>query len=97
MKCVSRPYSPFLAQNGPILSFAEYLKYLGPASFRSAMIDWLPFPALKRLRDVVHKVDVDTNIIYEEKKACLDAGEEGFMKQVGEGKDIMSILCEFEF
>ena len=61
------------------------------------MIDWLPFPALKRLRDVVHKVDVDTNIIYEEKKACLDAGEEGFMKKVGEGKDIMSILCEFDF
>lgn len=31
--------------------------------------------------------------IYESKKAALAAGDEAVVEQIGEGKDIMSVLC----
>lgn len=61
------------------------------------MIDLLPIPELKRLKNVVHKMDTEANNIYESKKTSLKAGQEGVLRQVEEGKDIMSILREFLF
>ena len=60
------------------------------------MIDWLPVPELKRLRNVVVKMDSEAKNIYAIKKGSLKAGEESVLRQVGEGKDIMSILREFD-
>ena len=40
------------------------------------------------------KMDMESRKIYDEKKAVLASGDEGFLKQVGEGKDIISILRE---
>ena len=74
----------------------KYLKHIGPPSFRAAMIDWLPVPELKRLRNVVVKMDSEAKNIYAIKKGSLKAGEESVLRQVGEGKDIMSILREFD-
>lgn len=38
----------------------------------------------------MYKTSVD---IFESKKAALALGDEAVMKQVGEGKDIISVLC----
>ena len=57
-------------------------------------MSWLPMPELKRLKDVVVTMDTEANHIYQHKKTALEAGEESVVRQVGEGKDIMSILCE---
>ena len=40
------------------------------------------------------KMDLESRKIYDEKKVVLASGDEGFVKQVGEGKDIISILRE---
>ena len=58
------------------------------------MMDWLPIRGLKLFKDVVMKMDFESRKIYDEKKAVLASGDEGFVKQVGEGKDIISILRE---
>ena len=58
------------------------------------MMDWLPIRGLKLFKDVVMKMDLESRKIYDEKKAVLASGDEGFVKQVGEGKDIISILRE---
>ena len=58
------------------------------------MMDWLPIRGLKLFKDVVTKMDFESRKIYDEKKAVLASGDEGFVKQVGEGKDIISILRE---
>lgn len=34
-------------------------------------------------------------MIFDEKKRALSEGEEAVVRQVGKGKDIMSILCEW--
>ncbi|KAF8150007.1 cytochrome P450 [Crassisporium funariophilum] len=67
---------------------------LGPAKFRRAMIDILPFKSLKAIRnivDILHKTSVE---IYESKKKALEKGEEAVSAQIGQGKDIISILMK---
>ncbi|KAF8150006.1 cytochrome P450 [Crassisporium funariophilum] len=67
---------------------------LGPAKFRRALIDILPVKNLKAIRDIVdvlHKTSVE---IYESKKKALEKGEEAVSAQIGQGKDIISILMK---
>ena len=40
-------------------------------------------------------MDRTSTEVFEQKKKALQAGDEAVTKQVGEGKDIMSILCTF--
>ena len=94
-ECAHNPTrSPFLAQNGVFQPLLKYLKHIGPPTLRSSLMNWLPMPELKRLKDVVETMDTEANHIYQHKKNALEAGEESVVRQVGEGKDIMSILCE---
>ena len=86
--------SPFLARLSQFQFILHYAKHVGPPSFRSFMMDWLPIRGLKLFKDVVMKMDLESRKIYDEKKAVLASGDEGFVKQVGEGKDIISILRE---
>ena len=41
------------------------------------------------------KVEVESAKIMTEKKTALQAGDDKVAHQVGEGKDIMSILCTY--
>lgn len=59
------------------------------------MIDWLPLPDLQRLKKVVSILGYEARNLYFIKKKALQAGGENVLKQVGEGKDIMSILSMF--
>ena len=70
---------------------------LGPTWFRRAIVDMIPFKQVQRLKnvvDVMHKRSVE---IVTEKKAALQRGDEVLTQQVGEGKDVMSILRTFSF
>lgn len=55
-------------------------------------MQWLPMPRLHRLQAVVDTMHRRATEIYREKKARLDKGDEALLQQVGEGKDLMSIL-----
>ena len=53
------------------------------------MLPWKSLHELRDLSDVLYKTSME---ILESKKAALKAGDEAIKQQVGEGKDILSIL-----
>ena len=56
-------------------------------------MDLIPSEAVKRLRDIVdifHETSVE---ILETKKEALRRGDQALSAQIGQGKDIISILC----
>ena len=70
---------------------------LGLVWFRRAIVYMIPVNQVQHLKnivDVMHKRSAD---IVTEKKAALQRGDEVLTQQVGEGKDVMSILhtCSF--
>ena len=59
-------------------------------------MDWVPLPGFKHLKKVVMKMDSEARRIYELKKDNIQHGEgRDVVKQVGDGKDIMSHLREY--
>jgi hypothetical protein len=70
------------------------LSKIGTASFRRFMVDITPWKDLHTLRDIVDVIYKTSMEIYESKKKALEDGDEALARQVGRGKDIMSILCE---
>lgn len=68
---------------------------LGPPRFRRFLVDLLPFENARRLRDIVDIIHNTSVEILEAKKRALWEGDEVVAKQIGRGKDIISILSEF--
>ena len=56
------------------------------------LLDRLPHAGLQRIKEIVDTMHRCSVSIFESKKAALAAGDESVLRQVGEGKDIMSIL-----
>ena len=74
-----------------------YVSDLGTPAFRRWALDCVPYkPAqeLKSIVDIMHERSVE---IYRAKKMALEAGDDSVAQQVGEGRDIMSILRKFHF
>lgn len=56
------------------------------------MLDMLPWKDLHHFRDIVDLIHSTSVEVYESKKKALYAGDEHVAKQIGQGKDILSIL-----
>lgn len=56
------------------------------------LLDMIPWPQLQRLKDIVDTMSDKSTEIFLSKKRALQRGDESVLRQVGEGKDIMSIL-----
>lgn len=67
---------------------------LGPASFRRRVVDMLPSSNIQRMKDISDILHARSVQIFNEKKAALARGDDAIKHQIGEGRDIMSILCE---
>jgi cytochrome P450 len=61
----------------------KILKFLGRA---------LPWPKLNHFMDLAETVNAISRGIYESKKRLLELGDDATVRQVGDGKDIISIL-----
>ena len=57
-----------------------------------AALRLIPLEGLRRLINISDTMARRSKEIIDEKKAALSKGDEAFAHQVGEGKDIMSIL-----
>lgn len=68
---------------------------VGPTWLRRAIVDILPFPSVKKMREIIRVMDTTSKEVLRAKRAALDAGDEALAKQVGDGKDIMSILRSY--
>ena len=73
--------------------FCPYVMRLGPAWFRRLLLDLVPYEKLQRVKrscDVVNRGCLD---LFNAKKEALKRGDEALLQLVGEGKDVMSVLC----
>src|SRR5258708_2492314 len=53
----------------------------------------LPWPSLNVIIDLSETLNGHARRIYETKKRLLELGDDATVKQVGDGKDIISLLC----
>ncbi|KAI0746721.1 cytochrome P450 [Daedaleopsis nitida] len=65
---------------------------IGTASFRRRVVEMIPNANVQRLREISDVMHQRSVLIYNEKKAALEKGDEALKHQIGEGRDIMSIL-----
>lgn len=77
--------------------YAHYLIKMGPRWFRRSVVDMYPNPDVQNIKEVVDTMSAKSYEIFNQKKVALKRGDEAVLRQVGEGKDIMSILSTFSF
>ena len=68
---------------------------IGPPRFRRFLVDLLPFESVRRLRSIVDVMYNTSLEILEAKKRALKEGDDVVSRQIGKGKDIISILSMF--
>ena len=71
-----------------------YLPDIGTPAFRRKMMEWVPHEGVQRIKAIIDTIHKRSLEIYRSKQRALELGDEAVVKQVGEGKDIMSILSE---
>ncbi len=63
-----------------------------PSRLRGVVLDAIPSKRIQRMKTIVRTMRQRSNEIVAEKRASLQKGDESTVRQVDEGKDIMSIL-----
>ena len=70
-----------------------FVEKLGPSWFRrKVFVDWSPSKSLRQIGNIVDTMDETSREVVEKKRQALARGEEEVLKQIGQGKDILSIL-----
>ncbi|KAI0717433.1 cytochrome P450 [Cerioporus squamosus] len=69
-----------------------YVTKIGSASFRKRVVELLPSDTVQELRRISYTMHERSVRIFKEKKEALEKGDEALRHQIGEGRDIMSIL-----
>ncbi|KAI5118021.1 hypothetical protein M0805_003458 [Coniferiporia weirii] len=67
---------------------------IGTPSFRKKALAYIPSDLIRTLCDAVDVMDNQSKDIFNKKKRALEQGDEAVQRQVGKGKDIMSILLK---
>ncbi|KAI9069463.1 cytochrome P450 [Trametes sanguinea] len=65
---------------------------IGSGSFRRKVVERIPHPIARRMIQISDTLEAQSVKLINDKKAALAQGDEGLKQQVGEGKDIMSVL-----
>ena len=86
---------PLAAKLFPLRSLVPYLVKLGSPSFRRMLIDMLPISALREGKEIADTLHEESKSIYESNKRALMGERDVVAPQVGDGKDILSILRGF--
>ncbi|KAJ3507527.1 hypothetical protein NMY22_g16903 [Coprinellus aureogranulatus] len=79
------------------LSFARHyvlpvVYNIGTPKFRRWVVDKLPWKTLRDMRDIVDIMQATADDVVESKRKAMKEGDEAVAKQVGGGKDTISIL-----
>ncbi|KAI0648471.1 cytochrome P450 [Trametes meyenii] len=88
-----KAYFPVQGRIGavPRLSLPILMK-IGTASFRRRVVELLPYDPSQRMKQISDALHSRSLQIVNERKLALQGGDEALKQQVGEGKDIMSVL-----
>ncbi|KAJ6519125.1 cytochrome P450 [Mycena sanguinolenta] len=74
------------------MQLLPFLLRTTPAAFRRWMINFVPMSDLHLARDLVDVMDNNSRQILAKKREAIAKGDAAVMEQVGQGKDIMSLL-----
>ena len=75
--------------------FIPQLWILGPQWLRRRLVNLLPKTStIRKVAAIVDTINSRSREIYDAKKAALSGGDADALKQLGEGRDIMSILSK---
>jgi len=69
----------------------------GTPKFRRFIVDLIPWKTLHQVRDIVDIMHHTSVEIINSKKRALEQGDEAVARQIGQGKDIISILSTYGF
>ncbi|KAI0648492.1 cytochrome P450 [Trametes meyenii] len=87
-----KAYFPVLQQmEMPRLLLPQLLK-IGTPGFRRKVVEMIPSAAVQRMIQISDGLHIQSLAIVNGKKAALEKGDETLKQQVGEGKDIISVL-----
>ncbi|TCD71092.1 cytochrome P450-dit2 [Steccherinum ochraceum] len=81
----------------PLFLFMQFLPLVlraGTAGFRRKILELIPSKRIRRCMEIVDDMDRVSRSILAQKKALLAQGDAAMEHQVGEGKDIMSVLLK---
>ena len=70
-----------------------YVGDIGSPALRRKVLDFIPNPAVQNMKYIVDTMWRRSQEIYASKKRAFEQGDEAVAQQIGEGKDLMSILC----
>ena len=68
---------------------------MGNPKLRRWIVERIPLQRVKRCLEIVDHLDTVSRGILKSKKDALEKGDEAVLSQMGEGKDIMSVLRVF--
>lgn len=80
-----------------ILLVLPYLSNIGTAAFRRWVIRLIPSKSIQALVEAADIMDESSKKIFDEKKTALKRGDDAVVHQIGEGRDILSILSELSY
>ena len=75
------------------LQILPFLVQLGPAWLCKSAAQFIPSRSFQRVKNIVDIMHQMATELFKVKKQALGEGGEAVTSQVGEGQDIMSILC----
>jgi hypothetical protein len=76
-------------------TFFPYVYNMFHPTFLKLVGRMLPWPKLNELMDIAETLNIEAKHVYETKKKLLELGDDATVKQIGDGKDILSILSTY--
>ncbi|EIM84927.1 cytochrome P450 [Stereum hirsutum FP-91666 SS1] len=89
-----KDFVPTVASIQLIRQLLPWFSNIGTPTFRRYIAQNLPFKRLNRLVELSDIMDETSNAILSAKRKALEKGDDAVVHQVGEGRDIMSILMK---
>ncbi|RPD74067.1 cytochrome P450 [Lentinus tigrinus ALCF2SS1-7] len=86
-------FQPTMTRIQLLRRLVPYVSDFGAPAARRALLALVPSPAVQKMKDVSDTLWRRSKEIYEARKRALEQGDEAVVaQQIGEGKDLMSIL-----
>ena len=85
-------YRPLLFKLDLFLRFLPQAVKIGSPAFRRKVVEILPSKSIQQLVSIIDTIETQSRGILQRKRKALEGGEKTAQAQIGNGKDIMSVL-----
>ena len=75
--------------------FLPLISSITTPSFRRRVVEKIPFKSAQHVREIINDLYATSQLVFNAKKSALTGGDEKMKHDVSEGRDIMSVLCEY--